>query len=101
MRTKKNWPPKNGHWQTMKFLGKNSIFAAFSEKGKGLSSRGLLCFSSFLAKSGRCAIFLLFISKLKNRGKPWLAFTLGKVKMQLFAILLWLAGDCFLPQCFA
>ena len=35
---------KNSHWQTMKFLAKNGIFAAFSEKGKGLSSRGLLRF---------------------------------------------------------
>ena len=56
--------------------------------------------TSFGKKRKICRIFL-FICKLKYRGKPWLAFTPGKVKMPLFAILLWLAGDRFLPRCFA
>ena len=45
--------------------------------------------------------FFKFIYKLKYRSKPWLAFTPGKVKMPLFAILLWLVGDRFFPRCFA
>ena len=44
------WGPRQtGHLKIV--IGKNSIFAAFSEKDKGLSSRGLLrFFKSFVAK---------------------------------------------------
>ena len=102
LRTKKNWPPEIGHWQTMVFLAKkNSIFAAFSKRLKDCQAAVYCGFSNFCQKSGRFAIFLSFIIKVKNSGKPWLAFTLGKVKMPLLAILLWLAGDRFLPRCFA
>ena len=85
----------------LNFLAKNSIFAAYSEKGKDSQATVYCGFSNFLANSGRCAIFLLFINKLKNRSKPWQSFTPGKVKMLSFAILLWLASDRFLPRCFA
>ena len=79
-----------------------TAFLPFSPKRVKDRQAAVYCgFSNFLAKIGRSAIFLLFISKLKTRGKPWLAFTPGKVKMLLFAILLWLAGDRFLPRCFA
>ena len=46
-RIKKTWPPKNDDRQTIFFRAENSIFSAFSQKGKGLLSRGLLRFFQF------------------------------------------------------
>ena len=66
-------------------------FAAVFQVSRTLASFG---------KKQQICLFFLFICKLKYRSKLWLAFTPGKVKMPLFAILLWLAGDRFLPQCF-
>ena len=67
-------------------------FAAVFQVSRTLASFG---------KKRQIYRIFLFICKLKYRGKPWLAFTPGKVKMPLFAILLWLAGDRFLLRCFA
>ena len=74
-KAKKNWPPKNGHWQTTKFFWQKTAFLPLSPIRVKECQAAVYCgFSKFLAKSGRSAIFLLFISKLKtavNRG--WLS----------------------------
>ena len=77
------------------FLAKTTFLPLSPKRVKDCQAAVYCGFFQFLAKGGRFAIFLLFICKLKSRGKPWLTFRLGKVKMPLFAILLWLAGDRF------
>ena len=62
LRNKKDWPPKNGHWQTIKCFGKKAFLTLSPKRVKDCQAAVYCGFSNFWQKVADLPFFFYLLA---------------------------------------